>query len=158
MKDWSKAGYVMRQQKGAQVIKSKLDPNQEIFKREFHIVTQELKSGDKQFRRFSWQLEKNSKLCLIQFETLSRNPVFHGNSKKANAKVTVDYCLLTVLQLENHPHLSGLFVPDIKPVVNVQLVKLEVAIGIRVLLLPGSHEPEDIFAKSNLPSSFKHTW
>ena len=66
MKDWGKAGHIMKQVHGADKILSKEDPNQVILKRRSDIITQEKKTGDPRFKRYGWMLSEDSKEVLIQ--------------------------------------------------------------------------------------------
>jgi hypothetical protein len=83
-KDWKYTNYIMRQPKGHDIIHSKENPEQNIYKKTALLVTQEQKQGHKGFKRYSWQLEKDkTKIFLVQFigdASLSK-PVVHGNSK-----------------------------------------------------------------------------
>ena len=95
MSDWSKAGYLMRQQKGEDLIFSKEDPNRnKISKKVFAIVTQEKKKGDLKFKRYSWTLVNQPLIVLIQFignhELADGPPVVHGNNKRLNPKPRVN--------------------------------------------------------------------
>ena len=90
VKDWKKSGYIMTSMKGKDIIHSKENPTIKIFKRTYNLVTNEMKKGDKRFKRFAWQLEeKSTRSILVQFvgdESLA-GPVFHGNSKTMQPRV-----------------------------------------------------------------------
>jgi hypothetical protein len=79
----------MKQHKGAELVRCKQDLGQELWKRCSILVTQDKKNGDTRFKRYAWQLEKNTKIVLIQFvgDSSIGGPVYHGNCKKDCAKV-----------------------------------------------------------------------
>ena len=67
IKDWSKAGHIMRQVGGQITVHSKQDPNQEPIRKITHkIVTQSNKNGDVSFERYAWTISSLPNIVLIQ--------------------------------------------------------------------------------------------
>ena len=89
MRDWSKAGHIMRQVGGKVTVTSKNDLNQEPITKITHkLVTEENRNGDTNFKRYAWTIPSLPRTVLIQFigdEKLSK-PIIHGNAKSAQAR------------------------------------------------------------------------
>ena len=68
MRDWSKAGHIMRQVGGKVTVTSKNDLNQEPITKITHkLVTEENRNGDTNFKRYAWTIPSLPRTVLIQF-------------------------------------------------------------------------------------------